>query len=86
MRNVAGYRVLWSKAEDVVRVLECLKQIRHVRVGVELVPPGEKPTQDECERLRVYRAEQDLSGVVEADGPLGPTGIETAGRKRRNRR
>jgi hypothetical protein len=36
-----------------------------------------------CERHRIYSDEQDLSGVLKADGPLGWTGIGAAGRTRR---
>lgn len=63
--------LLWSKVESVDRCVNVLLQVRHVRVGVRWYLQGRKgegSSQDGCERLKVYRAEQDLSGVVKRMG------------------
>lgn len=63
--------MLWSKVDSVVRCLRSLKQVRHMRLVLVWYLQGrerERSNRDGCERLRVYRAEQDLSGVVKRMG------------------
>lgn len=50
---------------------------------------GKQRAESGCKRgecQKVYKGEQDLSGVLKADSPLGRTRMVAAGRKRRNRR
>ena len=79
--------MLWSKVDSVGRYFNFFTQVRHVRVGwlasrwylQACEGRAQSKQQEDCERLRVYRAGQDLSGVAHRMGRWDVQGLGQRG-------